>query len=135
MIMFQLLYKPVQFSSVISRLNFSHAPHTSVRFTVTLLTEIRLPRDRVELIQVHLKKIKNRFIFSCSLFQKVKRSYILDSLHVSHRGSLLKGGAVQGVLYQSILNAMLTGRKKLGRKMCTSNSDDQEQSNLGFHYT
>ncbi len=27
---------------------------------------------------------------------------------VSHRGSLLKGGAVQGVLYQSILNAKLT---------------------------
>ncbi len=30
---------------------------------------------------------------------------------VSHRGSLLKGVAVQGVLYQSILNAKLTGRK------------------------
>ncbi len=33
--------------------------------------------------------------------------------------------AVQGVLYQRILNAKLTGRKKLGRnlgrKMCTSN--------------
>ncbi len=28
---------------------------------------------------------------------------------VSHRGSLLKGGAVQGVLYQSIVNAKLTG--------------------------
>ncbi len=37
---------------------------------------------------------------------------------VSHRESLLKGGGVQGVLYQSILNAKLTGR----RKMCTSNS-------------
>ncbi len=43
---------------------------------------------------------------------------------VSHRGSLLKGVAVQGVLYQSILNAKLTGMKKLGRKMCTSNRDD-----------
>ncbi len=32
------------------------------------------------------------------------------------------GGAVQGVLYQSILNAKLTWRKKLGRKMCTSNT-------------
>ncbi len=27
-----------------------------------------------------------------------------------HRGSLLKGVAVQGVLYQSIVNAKLTGR-------------------------
>ncbi len=32
---------------------------------------------------------------------------------VSHRGSLLKGVAVQGVLYQSIFNTKLTGRKKL----------------------
>ncbi len=31
------------------------------------------------------------------------------------RGPLLKGVAVQGVLYQSILNAKLTGRKKLGK--------------------
>ncbi len=34
---------------------------------------------------------------------------------VSHRGSLLKGGAVQGVLYQSILNAKLTGRNWEGK--------------------
>ncbi len=37
-------------------------------------------------IQVHLKKFeygkKKRAFFSCSLFQKVKLSYILDSLHV-----------------------------------------------------
>ncbi len=39
---------------------------------------------------------------------------------VSHRESLLKG-AVQGVLYQSILNAKLTERKKLDKKRCTSN--------------
>ncbi len=39
---------------------------------------------------------------------------------VSHRGSLLKGVAVYRVLYQSILNAKLTGRKNLGRKRCTS---------------
>ncbi len=48
---------------------------------------------------------------------------------VSHRGSLLKGGggggAVQGVLYQSILNAKLTGR----RKMCSSNRDDRKLEN------
>ncbi len=39
------------------------------------------------------------------------------------------GGVVQGVLYQSILNAKLTGRKKLGRKMCTSNRDDRKLEN------
>ncbi len=35
-------------------------------------------------VQVHLKKIYivKKFIFSCTLFQKVKLSYILDSLHV-----------------------------------------------------
>ncbi len=48
---------------------------------------------------------------------------------VSHRGSLLKGVAVHGVLYQSILNAKLTGRKKLGRKMCTGNRDDRKLEN------
>jgi len=36
---------------------------------------------------------------------------------------------VQGVLYQSILNAKLTGRKKLGRKMCTSNRDGRKLEN------
>ncbi len=30
------------------------------------------------------------------------------------------------MLYQSILNAKLTQRKKLGRKMCTSNRDDRK---------
>ncbi len=48
---------------------------------------------------------------------------------VSHRGSLLKGVAVQGVLYKSILNAKLTGRQKLGSKMCTSNWDDRKLEN------
>ncbi len=46
-----------------------------------------------------------------------------------HRGSLLKGVAVHRVLYQSILNAKLTVRKKLGRKMCTSNRDDCKLEN------
>ncbi len=32
--------------------------------------------------------------------------------------------AFHGVLFQSILNVKLIGRKKLGRKMCTSNRDD-----------
>ncbi len=56
---------------------------------------------------------------------------IIDTKKISHRGSLLKGGrgVVQGVLYQSILNAKMTGRKKLGRKMCTSNRDDCKLEN------
>ncbi len=33
------------------------------------------------------------------------------------------------MLYQSILNAKLTGRKKLGRKICTSNRDDCKLEN------
>ncbi len=37
--------------------------------------------------------------------------------------------AVQGVLYQGIFNLKLTGRKKLGRKMCTSNRDDRKLEN------
>ncbi len=49
---------------------------------------------------------------------------------VSHRGSLLKGVAVYRVLYQSILNAKLTGRKNLGRKRCTSNRDDCKLENI-----
>ncbi len=59
---------------------------------------------------------------------------IIDTLHkegksqrvITERG---EGGAVQGVLYQSILNAKLTGRKKLGRKMCTSNRDGHKLEN------
>ncbi len=37
--------------------------------------------------------------------------------------------AVQGVLCQRILNAKLTERKKLDRKMCTSNRDDRKLEN------
>ncbi len=33
------------------------------------------------------------------------------------------------MLYQSILNEKLTGRKELGRKMCTSNRDDRKLEN------
>ncbi len=58
-----------------------------------------------------------------------RRSLTPPTKRVSHRGSLLKGVAVQGVLYQSILNAKLTERKKLGRKMCTSNRDDLKLEN------
>ncbi len=62
-----------------------------------------------------------------SMIQKTN----IDALHkeVSHRGSLLNGVAVYRVLYQSILNAKLTGRKNLGRKRCTSNRDDRKLEN------
>ncbi len=53
----------------------------------------------------------------------------IDTKKISHRGSLLKGMAVQGVLYQNILNAKLTRRKKLGRKMRTSNRDERKLEN------
>ncbi len=54
----------------------------------------------------------------------------IHALHkVSHRGSLLKGVAVYRVLYQSILNAKLTGRKNLCRKRYTSNRDDCKLEN------
>ncbi len=48
---------------------------------------------------------------------------------VRHRGSLLKGVALHRVLYQRILDAKLTGRKKLDRKRCTSNRDDHKLEN------
>ncbi len=63
---------------------------------------------------------------------------IIDTLHkegMSQRvfteggGGGGGGGAVQGVLHQSILNAKLTGRKKFGWKMCTSNRDDPKLEN------
>ncbi len=43
----------------------------------------------------------------------------------SHRGSLLKGVALHRVLYQSILNANWTGR----RKLCTRIRDDRKLEN------
>ncbi len=63
---------------------------------------------------------------------------IIDTLHKEgpqtlHRGSLLKGVAVHRVLYQSILNAKLTGRKKLGRERCTSKRDDRKLENTVKH--
>ncbi len=56
---------------------------------------------------------------------------IIDTLHKEGKSQrvILKGVAVHGVLYQSILNAQLTGRKKLCRKMCTSNRDDRKLEN------
>ncbi len=52
---------------------------------------------------------------------------IIDTLHKEGKSQrvITERGAVQGVLYQSILNAKLTGR----RKMCTSNRDDCKLEN------
>ncbi|KAI2664304.1 hypothetical protein H4Q32_002475 [Labeo rohita] len=55
-----------------------------------------------------------------------RQSLTSSTKRVSHRRSLLKGVAVNRVLYQSILNAKLTGRKKLGRQRCTSNRNDRK---------
>ncbi len=57
---------------------------------------------------------------------------IIDTLHKdgkSQRVITERGGAVQGVLYQSILNAKLTERKKLGKKIITRNGDDCKLEN------
>ncbi len=56
---------------------------------------------------------------------------IIDTLHKEEKSQrvITERGAVQGVLYQSILNEKLTGRTKLGRKMCTSNRDDRKLEN------
>ncbi len=53
---------------------------------------------------------------------------IIDTLHKEGKSQrvITERMAVQGVLYQSIFNAKLTGRKKLGKKMCTSNRDDRK---------
>ncbi len=56
---------------------------------------------------------------------------IIDTLHKEDKSQkvITEGVAVQGVLYQSILNPKLTGRKKLDRKMCTSNRDHRKLGN------
>ncbi len=56
---------------------------------------------------------------------------IIDTLHKEGKSQrvLLKVVAVQGVLYQSILNTTLTGKKNLARKMCTSNRDERKLQN------
>ncbi len=57
---------------------------------------------------------------------------IINTLHKegkSQRVITERGVAVKRVLFQSILNAKLSGRKKLGRKMCTSNRDDRKLEN------
>ncbi len=74
-------------------------------------------------------KVKNPGSQNIRIFTFDIRSLTPSTKRVSHRGSLLKGVAVQGVLYQSILNAKLTERKKFGRKMCTSNRNDRKLEN------
>ncbi len=59
----------------------------------------------------------------------IQKTNIASTKRVSHRRSLLKGVAVYRVLYQSILNAKLTGKTNLGRKRCTSNRDDRKLEN------
>jgi len=56
---------------------------------------------------------------------------IIDTLHKESKSQKVItewGGCLQSV-YQSILNAKLTGRKKLGRQRCTSNRDDRKLEN------
>ncbi len=55
---------------------------------------------------------------------------IIDTLHKEGKSqSLLKRQAFHRVLYQSILNAKVTEKKKLGRRRCTSNRDDGKLEN------
>ncbi len=49
----------------------------------------------------------------------------IDTLHKEGKSQKVR----YRVLYQSILNAKLTGRKNLGRKRCTSNRDDRKLEN------
>ncbi len=56
---------------------------------------------------------------------------IIDTLHKESKSQrvITESMAVQGVLYQSILNAKLTGMKKFDMKMGTSNRDDCKLQN------
>ncbi len=53
---------------------------------------------------------------------------IIDTLHKDGKWQkvITERVGFHGVLYQSILNAKLTGIKKLGRKRGTSNRDDRK---------
>ncbi len=56
---------------------------------------------------------------------------IINTLHKEGKSQrvITERGGCSRVLYQSILNAKLTGRKKLSRTMCTSNRDDRKLEN------
>ncbi len=77
-------------------------------------------------MQPNIKPIVDKLIWQWSRRQSLTPS----TKRVSYRRSLPKGVAVHRMLYQSILNAKLTGRKKLGRKRCTSNRDDRKLENI-----
>ncbi len=55
----------------------------------------------------------------------------IDTLHKEGKSQrvITERCGVYRVLYQSILNVKLTGRKNLGRKRCTSNRDDRKLEN------
>ncbi len=55
----------------------------------------------------------------------------IDTLHKEGKSQkvITERKTVYRVLYQSILNAKLTGRKNLGRKRCTSNRNDCKLEN------
>ncbi len=55
----------------------------------------------------------------------------IDTPHKAGKSQrvITERGAVHRVLFQSILNAKLTVRKKLGRIMSTSNRDDRKLEN------
>ncbi len=56
---------------------------------------------------------------------------IIDTLHKESKSQrVITERAESGlVLYQRILHAKLTGRKKSDKKMCTSNRDDRKLEN------
>ncbi len=78
-------------------------------------------------------KRNKSILFSTTDYFLICYFIIFSTKRVSHRGSLLKGVALHRVLYQTILNAKLTGMKKLDRKRCTSNRDDCKLENIQTH--
>ncbi len=69
--------------------------------------------------------------FETTIMEKTADLAMIQKTNIDalQKGSLLKGVAVYRVLYQSILNEKLTGRKNLDRKRCTSNRDDCKLEN------
>ncbi len=56
---------------------------------------------------------------------------IIDTLHKEGKSQrvITERGGISRSAVSNIVNAKLTGRKKLGRKMCTSNRDDRKLEN------
>ncbi len=76
---------------------------------------------------------KKLLFIETTIMGKTADLAITDTLHKEGKSQKViterKGVAVHRVLYQSMLNAKLTGRKKLSRKRCTSNRDDRKLEN------